>query len=303
MVNPITFYRNQLLPYLSQLEPVAGAVLDKLVSDLEKAKPLLEATFQEPYPEYSSGGMKIVSLLNPTGEQNNFDYTDCQAPRATPLLEALPHLKAFLTKSQLHIMGCRLLKLEPGCFFHEHRDFVYLENIPRYRLHLPLITNPQASIIAPGVKIHFKKGYLWKLDPKQTVHSAINGGKDARYHVLIDCYLNERLVQLLAEQFLDDDCLEPLPLLSEEERKALHTQATSTWQRGNTTQAEEILLSAFCHFDLKALTTYDLIEEFFQSLSSSAKQEALALLQERSTYWQGRYKEVYPEKFLAPVAK
>ncbi len=254
----------------------------------------LESIWQEPYPEYGSDGLKVATLLNHTGEQENYDYHDCAKPNPTPLLLKLTELHKFLTESGFNIMGSRLLRLDPGTFLHEHRDFVYLENVPRYRLHMPLITNDQAFITSPGLNVHFKKGYLWKLDPKQTIHSACNFGKAPRIHLMIDCYVEETLQALIDQQFLDQDALHTLPPLTEELREQLLNSAQLAYSAGNLKDAEEILLAAFCKYDLFALqdglTTYDLLTQFFQ------RQSPARVLEERQSYWQERLVEVYPER-------
>src|ERR1700679_1176804 len=156
-----------MLANISQLKKVDPIWLNQIVLELSTGEVDLQSLWREPYPEYGSAGLKVATLLNPTGEQENFDYRDCRSPVVTPLLEKLPSLLHFFKESELEVMGARLLRLDPGTFLHEHRDFVYLEAVPRYRLHLPLITNPNAFITSPGINVHFERGYLWKLDPKQ----------------------------------------------------------------------------------------------------------------------------------------
>ena len=275
-------------------------MLNKIVEQVTAPAMQLESIWQEPYPEYGSDGLKVATLLNHTGEQENFDYHDCAKPNATPLLLKLTELHKFLSETGFNIMGSRLLRLDPGTFLHEHRDFVYLENVPRYRLHMPLITNDQAFITSPGLNVHFKKGYLWKLDPKQTIHSACNFGTTPRIHLMIDCYVEEKLQALLDQQFLDQDALHKLPTLTEELRPQLLNDAQSAYSAGNLKSAEEILLAAFCKYDLFALqsglTTYDLLTQFFQ------RQTPTKELEERQAYWQERLIEVYPERRAQQLA-
>jgi hypothetical protein len=291
-----------MLDNISQLEKVAIPTIDQMVRELQQAN--LDAIWQEPYSEYGSAGLKIVTLLNSTGKQDNFDYHDCIMPLPTPILDSLPAYRAFLAEGGLKIMGARLLRLEPGAFLHEHRDFVYLEPRPRYRLHLPLVTNSKAFICIPGKNIHFQRGFLWKLNPKDTPHSACNFGDRPRIHLLLDCYLNDALAALLEREFLDEKLIFPLPPLSASEKEASFTGAASLlaeFAGGNEHlcgEAEEILLKTFCRFDLCAsgqfTTSYDLLFELFQFLNVPA-------LAEREAYWQRRFLEVYPGQALLPA--
>ncbi|MBS2010764.1 MAG: aspartyl/asparaginyl beta-hydroxylase domain-containing protein [Cyanobacteria bacterium SZAS TMP-1] len=290
-----------MLENISQLKAVDKQWLDQIVQEITAPAVQLESLWREPYPEYGSAGLKVATLLNPTGEQENFDYRDCRNPQVTPLLQKLPTLQKFLLEGKLDVMGARLLRLDPGTFLHEHRDFVYLEPVPRYRLHLPLITNDQAFITSPGLNVHFERGYLWKLNPKQTVHSACNFGSAPRIHLMLDCYVNDTLAAMLKEQFLDErnkHVLAPFTAAIKEQlmQEAKNLLAEST--RGNAslvTAAEELLLKTFCLYDLRAaapgLTTYDLLFELFDS----------PVFAERTSYWKERLVEVYPP--LDPLQK
>ncbi|MBY0358627.1 MAG: aspartyl/asparaginyl beta-hydroxylase domain-containing protein [Candidatus Obscuribacterales bacterium] len=272
-----------MLAYISQLKTIGSTTLDSLVSQLKTAA----IDWSEPYPEYASDGLKVATLLNPTGQQNNFDYRDCENPAATPLLKELTKFQDFFQASGLQIMGSRLLRLDPGTFLHEHRDFVYLEDRLRLRLHLPLITNDQAFITTPGKNIHFKRGYLWKLDPKATVHSACNFGSEVRIHLMLDCYDNQALRNLVDGEDLDEDCQFALPLLDKTSKNSLLAQAQQELDAGRLKVAEEILLRSFCQFNLGTTTSYDLLFELFQANQAYSS---------RIEYWQERLKEVYMDR-------
>jgi len=305
-----------MLENISQLKAVDKGWLDQIVQELKAPALDLESLWREPYPEYGSAGLKVATLLNPTGEQENFDYRDCKNPLVTPLLQKLPALHRFFeeSKGQLEVMGARLLRLDPGTFLHEHRDFVYLEPVPRYRLHLPLITNDQAFIVSPGLNVHFERGYLWKLDPKQTVHSACNFGSEPRVHLMLDCYVNDHLAALISGQFIDEKLKHKLPPFTVavksklmQEAKALLAESTSS-RADLVTAAEEVLLKTFCQYDLSpmntpsaatdsnTLTSYDLLFELFDSPAFAS----------RAAYWKERLVEVYPPinttKSAAPSA-
>lgn len=292
-----------MLENISQLKLVDPNWLDQIATELQEPATNLESLWREPYPEYASGSLKVATLLNPTGEQENFDYKDCKEPKATPLLRKLPSLASFLESGELNIMGARLLRIDPGTFFHEHRDFVYMEKIQRYRLHLPLITNDQAFITSPGINVHFQRGFLWKLDPKATVHSACNFGTAPRIHLMLDCYVNDNLAKLLQGQFLDENLKHRLPPLTGEKRAELIAEARMLLKesQGVKTElieaAQSMLLKTFCQFDLQAdganLTSYDLIFELFQEPA----------YQERRNYWQQRLLEVYPSAAASAPAQ
>lgn len=294
-----------MLENISQLKKLEATEYNAIVEGVKGHQELADI-WQEPYPEYASAGLKVATLLNPTGEQENFDYRDCKKPVATPLLDELKAIGQFFEKSKLHIMGARLLRLEPNTFLHEHRDFIYLEEVERYRLHMPIITNARAHIVSPDVNVHFKAGYLWKLDPKNTIHSACNFGGEPRIHLMIDCYMNDALKDLLNGQFLDEDACTVKPAFTSEDKETAFAIASQIISQGkeNLTKAEEIILALFCRFNLyklqKGLTTYDLLAEFFDREANSpnlAKNKIEAsFFAERKTYWDERLVETYPER-------
>jgi hypothetical protein len=290
-----------VLDNISQLKAIDAEWLEEVVRQLSSAEVDIESMWREPYPEYGSAGLKVTTLLNPTGEQENFDYRDCPAPQVTPLLAKLPAIAKFYEESGFKIMGSRLLRLDPGTFLHEHRDFVYLEQVQRYRLHVPLITNQNAFIVGPGFKVHFERGHMWKLDPKSTVHSACNFGDKPRVHLMLDCYVNEPLSKLVATQSIDQKLVHKLPAfnaLIEQELLSEARQILEESKNGRAdlvTAAEEVLLKAFCQYDLRAqsdkLTTYDLIFKLYEAPEYA----------ERKAYWQERLLEVYPSEAKAPA--
>src|SRR6185369_2225875 len=133
------------LKFVSRLTAVDSYVLDAL--QREVLNPNID--WHEPYSEYASPGLQVAVLLSPDGEESNFSWKDCKDPKETPLLSSLPALKQLLASFGFNIMASRLLKLQPGTYLHEHRDYVFLEEVPRFRLHVPIVTNSQAHIVMP----------------------------------------------------------------------------------------------------------------------------------------------------------
>jgi len=288
-----------MLENIAQLKKIEPNAYSTMVKQVVEQNDELETIWQEPYPEYASAGLKVATLLNHTGDQFNFDYRDCRSPQVTPLLNKLPAIKELLTDGNLEVMGARLLRLDAGTFLHEHRDFIYLEEVPRYRLHLPLITNDQAFIVSPDVNVHFKAGYLWKLDPKQTIHSACNFGSQPRIHLMIDCYVNDYLAELIKGQFIDQDCQFIKPAFSEAIKADLMQQALKELDRDQITKAEEIILASFCLYNLYSykpgLTTYDLLSALYDTAAKQYPQRATEFSKKMQA-WLDRLVETYPER-------
>ncbi len=92
----------------------------------------------------------------------------------------------------------RLMRLGPGARILEHADHDPDEERPAARLHLPILSNPEVSFHLNGRPVAMAPGELWYLrlsDP----HRAHNGGATDRVHLVIDMWLEERLLGLLRE--------------------------------------------------------------------------------------------------------
>lgn len=269
------------LSFVSRLKIVDSFILDAL--EREVLCPDIE--WHEPYAEYASPGLQVAVLLSPDGEENNFSWKDCKAPKETPLLARLPVMKRLLEGFGFEIMAARLLKLQPGTYLHEHRDYVYLEQVPRYRLHVPIVTNPEAHIVIPGSVVHLSRGYLWKLNPKEAVHSACNFGSEPRIHLMLDCYVNDELAKLAAEEGLPAGSIKRLPALTPEIRDRILKEGRALLDVNQQEKAEDLVLRQFCHYDLVGETTYQLLYELYEGAPSC---------EQRLEYWRVRAQDVYP---------
>ncbi|MBX9668733.1 MAG: aspartyl/asparaginyl beta-hydroxylase domain-containing protein [Candidatus Obscuribacterales bacterium] len=271
----------QHLTFVSKLGEIDGFILDALQREVLAS----DVQWHEPYSEYASPGLMVAVLLSPDGKEDNFSWKDCSAPKPTPLTERLPVLKRLLDGFGFNIMASRLLKLQPGTYLHEHRDYVYLENVERYRLHVPIVTNARAHIVMPGCRIHLSRGYLWKLNPKEAIHSASNFGSEPRIHLMLDCYHNDRLQNLISQESLPVNSLERLPILSVDEKSLLLDNGRKLIKAGQVTEAEDLVLKQFCLRDLGELTSYQLLYELFGGVSGC---------EQRLEYWRTRAQDVYP---------
>lgn len=260
-----------MLEIASQLSKVNTQLLAELEAEARDAA----VGWLKPFHEYTSDGASIVTLWNATGQDGDFNYPDSLETLKTPQLKRLPAMDKFLSESGLQIISSYISYLDGGAFLHEHRDFV-LQKIPRVRLHIPLVTHDQAFIVVPGKRIHFRKGFIWKFDPRKNLHSAFNSGKEERIHLLIDCFPNKKTQALLAEEWLDNSLVIDLPLLTDVIREKMLEQAEHKLKTGTNKDAEEILLKSFCQYNLGGINSYDLLFELYEN-----KPE----YQERLQYW------------------
>lgn len=94
-------------------------------------------------------------------------------------------------------MRCLFAKLKPNGKVPIHIDNgEYFEKT--IRIHIPVITNPQAIMIADGQRFHMRVGEVWALNNSGT-HGVLNENeKLARTHLICDYLPSEHLLSLLA---------------------------------------------------------------------------------------------------------
>lgn len=257
--------KKKLINQISQIMIISNEVLAKI----EREIILLNLPWTEAYKDYQSSGWKTVSLLSRSGDARDLIIDD-GTPIETDVLHALPSLKKFVNNLGLKYMWARLARLEPNSYLWEHRDYTELKNERRQRLHLPIQTNKDAQIILSGHQINLGYGFLWKLNP-QVPHGACNKGSTARIHLIIDCYVEEKLENLINDQWLDSEFITPLPEInpkSEDEKVAKNLAKLEFYQT-----AERLLLKSYhCQAQSEG-ACYDKIINMYKELGHIEKSD------------------------------
>lgn len=95
-------------------------------------------------------------------------------------------------------MRCLFAKLKPKGKVPIHIDHgVYFEKT--IRIHVPVVTNPQAIMIAGGQFFHMRVGEVWALN-NSDAHGVLNESETlARTHLICDYIPSEYLLNLLAK--------------------------------------------------------------------------------------------------------
>ena len=166
---------HELISQLSRLNLVDNLTLQGVQREVLN----IDEGWSRVYNEYHSGGWWTLSLLNKTSKPGDATIEDC-VPVETSLLAKMPVTQAFLRNLGLKYMWVRLAKLEPNSFMWEHCDYQELGDVERFRLHVPIITNPQSMMIIDYSQIHLVAGYIWKLNPIYR-HAAGNLGSEPEF--------------------------------------------------------------------------------------------------------------------------
>lgn len=250
-----------------RIEP---ATLARIVQEFQIASACLP--WQAQYGAYQNGKWLTVSLMNGSADKSDNLIADGNA-RDTELMSRFPSLRSFLNQLGLSVMWMRLAQMGPGSMLYEHVDYTELDpSKPRLRLHLPLTTNPEASLIFPGYKVHIPSGYLWAIDPRKYRHGAINSGNHPRTHLLIDCYVNDWLAARLSTRSSEHpSSIETLPILTSAMREDLLVRSSRLAGLNLFESAEVLLLKTFLQFNLGGETSYDFLLAMYSGLSANAE--------------------------------
>lgn len=84
----------------------------------------------------------------------------------------------------------RLLNLAAGAVIKPHKDYCLGYEDGSFRLHIPIITNPDVVFILDEKRIVMNEGECWYMDANFT-HSVRNEGTADRIHLVIDGLRNQ----------------------------------------------------------------------------------------------------------------
>lgn len=158
--------------------------------NVEKLCTELEAVLKEEWPLHFNtrdfnGDWRSISLRSVSGESKDI-YAHANATYSnTPVLEMMPYVKEILDSWQCEKEAVRLLSLAPGSVVKPHRDPGCAYHDGSFRIHIPVVTNPQVQFMLEDEQLPLKAGECWYMNFSAT-HSIINGGSTARIHLVID---------------------------------------------------------------------------------------------------------------------
>ena len=288
-----SYIPDRLISCISRVTSISSQTVDCLAEEIANAS----LNWVPSYTEYSSDGFSSLSLYSNDGDSSNTTIRDC-IPKETAALSQLPAMKSFLQDLGLELMWVRLNRVKSsGCLW-EHRDYSELEDRERFRLHLPLVTNPDAYMVLDGkYKIGLKRNALWRLNPADIAHGVINDGQITRIHVIIDCYPNDRLRQLLSSEALEASWIDVLPSPDPDIYDTLMQKAVVLYHAGERQEARELLLRTFYYYHQPEGKSLDLVRNLYEQVA--------AICMEESASWKERkyrfLKQETLENVLVPV--
>jgi hypothetical protein len=136
-----------------------------------------------------------AALLVTPGGRIEQGFIGAMAP--TVHLSATPYIRQAMAAIGSVWGRSRLMRLAPGARVDPHVDTHYYWRT-HWRLHIPVITNPDVRFSCGGEKVHMAAGECWLFDSFRR-HEVHNGGEAARVHLVLDTVGGGRLWELIRQ--------------------------------------------------------------------------------------------------------
>jgi quercetin dioxygenase-like cupin family protein len=140
-------------------------------------------------PLRAVAGSPIPCFSDPTARDG---YAD------TEVLRGCPYFREVLASFRCPLLSVRLLRLEAGAVIKEHKDYNLSLEDEDLRLHVVVKTNPEVRFRIGGQDWRWREGECW-YGNFNLPHSIVNGGSEARVHLILDCAVDDWLRGLFGE--------------------------------------------------------------------------------------------------------
>lgn len=165
--------------------------------DTKRLKEDLQQALQHPWiAHYNtnaySGNWTSLALLAAGGSstQINAMPSENEVVSETEIMEGCDYFRDVLAYFQCAKTTARLLSLEAGAVIKPHRDYCLGYEDGVFRIHVPIVTNPEVEFILAGERIQMEEGTCWYINANEE-HSVANHGTENRIHLVIDGIRNE----------------------------------------------------------------------------------------------------------------
>jgi quercetin dioxygenase-like cupin family protein len=134
-----------------------------------------------------SGNWTSIALLAAGGDSRSINaLPNEQLPAVeTEVMEDCAYFREVLNDFRFEKTTARLLCLEAGAEIKPHRDYCLGYEDGVFRLHIPVVTNPDVEFILAGERLIMDEGTCWYINANEE-HSVANRGTENRIHLVID---------------------------------------------------------------------------------------------------------------------
>jgi hypothetical protein len=150
---------------------------------------------------YHNGKWMRLGLVGPSGDYDRSYFGKGEKPAKTEVLKAMPTVEAMLDSLPGEVASAIVSKMEPGAYLRWHRDSQHSVDLGEIRLHLPVVTSPDAVIEIGHHKFMMTPGDLWYGD-FSFPHRVWNRGTAPRIHLMVGLRADDRSRTLFSEAYL-----------------------------------------------------------------------------------------------------
>lgn len=192
----------------------------KLVDDINK---VLRSNWVDHYNSNNySGKWSSIALMSKGGKSTNINAFSNSTEDfiATDILGFCDYFKEILDGFLFEKTAVRLLNLGSGAEIKPHTDYCLGYEDGVFRLHIPIITNPDVTFILDKQRLIMNVGECWYINANFT-HSVKNGGENDRIHLVIDGIRNEWTDQLFFKEAALEQFDKPTLVIEENQKKLM----------------------------------------------------------------------------------
>ena len=142
-----------------------------------------------------------VAALRSNGGRTKQIYPDPHSPedfKDTEILARCEYVREVLKTIRCEKEAVRFMLLGAGARIKEHKDYFMGFDEGVIRLHIPVQTNRQVEFYLDNARIEMQPGELWYLDFSKK-HRVENNGDSDRIHLVMDCKVNDWLVEHISK--------------------------------------------------------------------------------------------------------
>jgi len=214
-----------------------------IVFDTEKLKNDLSKIINKKWTDHYNtndytGKWTSVALMSKDGKSDSiyaFSNNNDEIVN-TEILDSCTYFKEVLEGFLFEKTAVRLLQLAVGAEIKPHSDHCLGYEDGSFRLHIPIITNPEVEFILDGKRLVMNEGECWYIDANFE-HSVANRGKQDRIHLVIDGIRNDWTDDLFYNEASENEFQKPKTVMSEEQKLLMIAEL----RKMNTAAADDII--------------------------------------------------------------
>jgi aspartyl/asparaginyl beta-hydroxylase (cupin superfamily) len=143
------------------------------------------------------GTWEVLSLRSPGGLSSTVipDVINESVFMDTLLMNNCQTIKKITEDLRCPIMAVRLLNLKSDAKIKPHKDNELAFEKGEARIHIPVFTNTGVEFYVEDQLVRMDEGECWYINANLK-HSVSNNGESDRIHLVIDCVVNDELIDL-----------------------------------------------------------------------------------------------------------